>query len=93
MESEIQGLEDLTGYFVQQDKVVAIRFHPRPRRCRAIDLVERMIPVSELRPLDLETGQSSGSAWPGSTGKAETRAVEQAMNLNAYTSCSTSQNL
>ena len=93
MESEIQGLEDLTGYFVQQDKVVAIRFHPRPRRHRAIDLVERMIPVFELRPLDLETGESSGSAKPGSTGKAETRAIEQAMNLNAYTSCSTSQNL
>jgi type IV secretory pathway TraG/TraD family ATPase VirD4 len=93
MESEIQGLGDLTGYFVQQDKVVAIRFHPRPRRRRAVDLVERMIPVAELRPVDLERGVTSDSARAGSTGKAETRGVENAMNLNAYTPCSTSQNL
>jgi hypothetical protein len=45
LESEIQGLDDLRGYFVQQDKVVAIRFHPRPRRNRAIGLIERVIPA------------------------------------------------
>lgn len=86
MESEIQGLEDLTGYFVQQDKVIAIRFHPRPRRCRATDLVERIIPPAELRPLDPETGQTAAQARPGSNGNAESRRVENAMNLSTYTS-------
>ncbi|HEX7362243.1 MAG TPA: type IV secretion system DNA-binding domain-containing protein [Bryobacteraceae bacterium] len=49
MESEIQTLDDLHGYFVQQDKIVAIRFHPRPKRRRAKDLVERIIPPVETR--------------------------------------------
>jgi hypothetical protein len=50
MKSEIQGLEDLSGYFVQQDKVVAIRFRPRPRRVRAEGLVERLIPAAQPQP-------------------------------------------
>ena len=44
MESEIQGLDDLTGYFVQQDKIVAIQFRPQPKRSIAPDLIERIIP-------------------------------------------------
>jgi hypothetical protein len=44
LKSEIQGLPDLSGYFVQQDKVVGIRFLPRRRRVRAEGLIERMIP-------------------------------------------------
>ena len=54
MESEIQGLEDLNGYFVQQDKVVAMRFSPRPKRKRAPALVERVIPPVQHRPLNPE---------------------------------------
>jgi hypothetical protein len=54
MESEIQGLEDLRGYFVQQDKVVAIRFRPRPPRQVAPGLVERIIPPVQHRLLDPE---------------------------------------
>lgn len=46
MESEIQTLDDLTGYFVQLDKVVKISFTPRQRRVRAEGLIERMIPAS-----------------------------------------------
>jgi type IV secretory pathway TraG/TraD family ATPase VirD4 len=46
LKSEIQGLADLRGYFVQQDKVVSIRFHPRAKRRRAEGLIERMIPAS-----------------------------------------------
>ena len=54
MESEIQGLEDLHGYFVQQDKVVAIRFRPQPKRTIAPALIERLIPPVQHRPLDPE---------------------------------------
>jgi type IV secretory pathway TraG/TraD family ATPase VirD4 len=54
MESEIQGLDDLHGYFVQQDKVVPIRFRQQPQRSIAQDLVERIIPPVQHRPLDPE---------------------------------------
>jgi hypothetical protein len=54
MESEIQGLEDLHGYFVQQDKVVAISFQPQPKRKIAPALIERLIPPVQHRPLDPE---------------------------------------
>lgn len=57
LESQIQGLEDLTGYFVQQDKVVPIRFRPQPKRSIAPDLVERIIPPVQHRPLDPEPVQ------------------------------------
>lgn len=84
MESEIQGLEDLTGYFVQQDKVVAIRFHPRPRRRRAMDLIERIIPPVEHRPLDPEAGEQSPSAKPDSSGRSEKEAVQIGMDFNVF---------
>jgi len=54
MESEIQGLEDLHGYFVQRDKVVAISFQPQARRNIAPALIERLIPPVQHRPLDPE---------------------------------------
>jgi type IV secretory pathway TraG/TraD family ATPase VirD4 len=54
MESEIQGLEDLNGYFVQQDKIVAIRFKPCPKRTLAAALIERVIPPVQHRPLNPE---------------------------------------
>jgi hypothetical protein len=54
MESEIQGLDDLHGYFVQQDKVVRIRFRPQPKRTLAPGLVERIIPSVQHRLLDPE---------------------------------------
>jgi len=44
MDSEIQTLDDLQGYFVQQDKIVRIGFKPRPARVLAADLIERVIP-------------------------------------------------
>ncbi len=84
MESEIQGLEDLTGYFVQQDKVVAIRFHPRPRRRRATDLIERIIPPVERRPLDPEVGESNTPGKSDSSGKNEKEAVEIGMNFTLF---------
>jgi type IV secretory pathway TraG/TraD family ATPase VirD4 len=68
MESEIQGLEDLHGYFVQQDKVVAIRFRPQSKRIIAPDLKERIIPSVQHRPLDPEPKRSrllSGAQDPG----------------------------
>jgi type IV secretory pathway TraG/TraD family ATPase VirD4 len=54
MESEIQGLDDLHGYFVQEDKVVAIRFRPQPKKAVAPALVERIIPPVQHRLLDPE---------------------------------------
>jgi type IV secretory pathway TraG/TraD family ATPase VirD4 len=54
MESQIQGLEDLHGYFVQQDKVVPIQFRPQPKRTVAPGLIERIIPPTQTRQLDPE---------------------------------------
>jgi len=54
MDSEIQGLPDLRGYFVQQDKVVKFSFEPLPRRVKAEALVERTITPFEWRPADAE---------------------------------------
>jgi type IV secretory pathway TraG/TraD family ATPase VirD4 len=54
MESEIQGLEDLHGYFVQQDNVVDICFRPQTKRKIAPALIERLIPPVQHRPLDPE---------------------------------------
>lgn len=68
MESEIQGLEDLHGYFVQQDKVVPIRFKPQPKRNVAPGLIERMIPPVQHRPLDPEPAAkavTAGAQDPG----------------------------
>ncbi|MBV8808292.1 MAG: type IV secretion system DNA-binding domain-containing protein, partial [Acidobacteriaceae bacterium] len=84
MESEIQGLEDLTGYFLQQDKVVAIRFHPRPRRRRATDLVERIIPPVERRPLDPEANEQIPCGKRDSSAKSEKEAVQIGMDFNVF---------
>lgn len=54
LESQIQGLPDLTGYFVQQDKVVPIQFRPQPKEAVAKDLIERVIPPMQTRQLDPE---------------------------------------
>ena len=60
LESQIQGLEDLTGYFVQQDKVVLIRFRPQPKRSIAPELIERIIPPMQTRQLDPKPLRISG---------------------------------
>lgn len=52
--SEIQELEDLTGYFVASGKVVKIAFQVAPKRVLAPGLIERMIPNVQTRPLDPE---------------------------------------
>lgn len=79
MDSLIQNLDDLEGYFLQLGKVVKIKFTPRPKRNRAVGLVERMIPpVRQMVVVD-ETPQSDEmeaqvayaprkvSPWRGST--------------------------
>jgi len=58
LDSEIQGLEYLTGYFLQGGKVVRIQFAVRPRRIVAPALMERIIPGVQTRPLDPEPVQS-----------------------------------
>lgn len=62
MDSQIQGLNDLSGYFVQQDKVVAIRFRPQSRKKVAPALIERVIPVQSHRPLQPEEQTAAASA-------------------------------
>lgn len=52
LESELQTLDDLNGYFVQLDKVVRIGFEPFPRRKVAPGLIERSIPAFQARQLD-----------------------------------------
>jgi type IV secretory pathway TraG/TraD family ATPase VirD4 len=62
MESEIQGLDDLSGYFVQQNSIIPIRFSPAPKMKRAVDLIERVIPAVQHRPLDPELSDEARTA-------------------------------
>ena len=52
MDSEIQTLDDLHGFFVQQDKIVRIGFKPRRARTLAPDLIERVIPAPAETPVE-----------------------------------------
>lgn len=54
LDSEIQSLPDLAGYFLQGGKVVKIKFDVPPIRTVAPGLIERMIPGAQTRPLDPE---------------------------------------
>jgi hypothetical protein len=54
MESEIQTLDDLRGYFVQLDKVVRIALKPRAKRVRGEGLVERLVPFARPVPPEPE---------------------------------------
>ena len=54
LDSEIQGLDDLTGYFLQAGKVVRIQFAVPPQRYIAPALIERIIPGVQTRPLTPE---------------------------------------
>jgi hypothetical protein len=62
MDSEIQTLDDLQGFFVQQDKIVRIGFKPRRARVIAADLIERVIPGPLEAPAQPETGAPSNEA-------------------------------
>jgi type IV secretory pathway TraG/TraD family ATPase VirD4 len=62
MPSEIQELDDLTGYFVAAGKVVKIAFDVREKRLRAPGLIERMIPNVQTRPLNPEDEAGTTSA-------------------------------
>lgn len=58
MESQIQGLDDLNGYFVQTGKIVRIQFQPFARRERAPALIERVIPTGRrLDPPSASLGE------------------------------------
>jgi type IV secretory pathway TraG/TraD family ATPase VirD4 len=83
MESEIQGLDDLSGYFVQQGSIVAIRFSPAPKKKRAADLIERVIPAVQYRPLDREVSDETRPAKvkPGSAKRARKQTVENQNSL------------
>jgi type IV secretory pathway TraG/TraD family ATPase VirD4 len=95
MESEIQGLDDLTGYFVQQDKVVAISFHPRPKRRQAPGLIERVIPALEYRPPDSEVAEAPAgetpsvpeeTASPDTRQRAHRKTAEKQVDLGLFAS-------
>ena len=77
MESEIQGLEDLHGYFVQQDKVVAIRFRPQAEannRAGPDRTPDSSGPASAARP-GTEACAGDGSDQPGCTALSRTRLI------------------
>jgi hypothetical protein len=76
MDSQIQTLNDLRGYFVQQDKVVAIRFQPTPKRKVAPALLERIIPAQPHRPLDPAETPATASGTSGSVQKSVKTAKE-----------------
>lgn len=79
MPSEIQELDDLTGYFVAAGKVVPIAFEVREKRRRAPGLIERMIPNVQTRPLNPEPGPDD------STGVAATLPVPPAPGRKGQT--------
>jgi type IV secretory pathway TraG/TraD family ATPase VirD4 len=83
MESEIQGLKDLHGYFIQQDSIVAIRFSPRPKEKRAPDLIERIIPAVQHRPLDPELAEEAKTtkSKPSSAKRGRKQAIENQIGL------------
>jgi type IV secretory pathway TraG/TraD family ATPase VirD4 len=62
MDSEIQTLDDLQGFFVQQDKIVRIGFKPRRARLIAADLIERVIPGPPETPAQPETEEPPNEA-------------------------------
>jgi hypothetical protein len=68
MPSEIQELEDLTGYFVAAGRVVKITFDVREKRRRAPGLIERMIPNVQTRPLNPEGAGDSQSVQLSQSG-------------------------
>ncbi len=78
MPSEIQELDDLTGYFVAAGKVVPIAFDVREKRRRAPGLIERMIPNVQTRPLNPEPGprfdRRPSHSTPASAGPQPTNA-------------------
>lgn len=75
--SEIQELEDLTGYFLASGKVVKIAFDVPPKRVSAPGLIERMIPNMQTRPLEPEPAVPSGTE-DSNAGKEESAAVTAA---------------
>jgi hypothetical protein len=83
MESEIQGLKDLHGYFVQQGSIVAIRFSPGPKQKRAPDLIERIIPAVQHRPLDPEVSDEARitNTKPASAKRGRKQAIENQIGL------------
>ena len=52
LESEIQSLADLHGYFLQPGKVVKIAFRVPPKKTVAPNMIERLIPGVQTRPLE-----------------------------------------
>jgi len=64
MESEIQTLDDLLGYFVQRDQVVRFGLRPQPKRRVVPGLIERTIPPVQHRPLDPEAQAATTPAQP-----------------------------
>lgn len=64
MAAQIQGLPDLSGYLVQQNKVVPIEFEPIPRLERARGLIERVIPSVPCAEVD---DSNAPSAVPDQT--------------------------
>jgi type IV secretory pathway TraG/TraD family ATPase VirD4 len=75
--SEIQELEDLTGYFLASGKVVRIAFDVPPKRVLAPGLIERIIPNVQMRPLDPEPAPlaKSDELTPGNEPAAITAAA------------------
>lgn len=76
LESEIQGLDDLTGYLVQRNMVVPIRFSVRPKREIAEGLIERFIPM--IQPvITPESEKEPEQAEPQGNGQRITRTAKK----------------
>lgn len=68
MPSEIQGLPDLEGYFLQRGKVVRIKLPYVEREATVPALIERKIPQIDRRPLVAEEPPAAVAVEPSSPG-------------------------
>lgn len=71
MPSEIQGLPDLEGYFLQRGKVVRVRLPYVDRKATVPALIERKIPPMDHRPLVPEEAADDTAKLPNSGDASE----------------------
>jgi type IV secretory pathway TraG/TraD family ATPase VirD4 len=84
--SELGDLEDLNGYVKQRGRVLPIRFHPRKKRVRAPQLIERIIPsIDTMGDVELPPKVDTGVP-PVAAGKTKKRTskTERQMDFEAF---------
>jgi type IV secretory pathway TraG/TraD family ATPase VirD4 len=80
MDSEIQTLGDLTGYFVQKDNIVPITFQPMPKHVIAPAFIERVIEplyCAKANRVDVQQRQTETNSVVVASGPATNAVVHE----------------